>query len=60
MRDKYEPKWVESYWYKYWCDKKYFTPSNKSTEDKKRFVMLVPPPNVTGSLHIGHGLTFAI
>jgi valyl-tRNA synthetase len=27
---------------------------------EKKFIMIVPPPNVTGSLHIGHGLTFAI
>ena len=48
MRDKYEPKWVESHWYQQWLDKKYFSPDAKraaETNDKK-FIMLVPPPSI--------------
>jgi valyl-tRNA synthetase len=34
MRDKYEPKWVESHWYDYWCNKKYFHPeANQCVEN---------------------------
>ena len=48
MRDKYEPKWVESFWYQHWTDKKYFSPNvDEALENplKKRFTMLVPPPS---------------
>jgi len=48
MRDKYEPKWVEAYWYQEWLDKKYFTPDAAkaaNTPLEKKFIMLVPPPS---------------
>jgi len=50
----YEPKSVEEKWYKTWEEKGYFTPDPSSKA--KPFVIVIPPPNVTGSLHMGHAL----
>jgi valyl-tRNA synthetase len=55
MPKAYEPGKVEQKWYKFWLDKGYFTP--KIDPRKKPFVIIMPPPNVTGELHIGHALT---
>lgn len=63
MNSTYHPKEVESAWYSWWEKKGYFTPDAKSSQNTvegKRFVMVIPPPNVTGSLHLGHTLTCAI
>ncbi|KZT30278.1 hypothetical protein NEOLEDRAFT_1174574 [Neolentinus lepideus HHB14362 ss-1] len=59
----YNPIEVEAAWYDWWDAQGFFTP--QLTQDAKikpedRFVIAFPPPNVTGSLHIGHGLTIAI
>ncbi|KAJ2420416.1 hypothetical protein IWW41_005811 [Coemansia sp. RSA 2522] len=54
--EKYEPKVVESDWYAWWQKRGLFAP--KRTDNK--FTMLLPPPNVTGVLHIGHALTLSI
>lgn len=47
---------------KYWEENKYFhaNPKNVLNGSKKPYVMVIPPPNVTGYLHIGHGLTSAV
>jgi valyl-tRNA synthetase len=50
----YEAKSVEEKWYKTWEEKGYFTPDTSSKA--KPFVIVIPPPNVTGSLHMGHAL----
>src|ERR1700685_4532394 len=50
----YEPTHVESRWYQYWLDKGYFKGEEKSS--KPAFSMVIPPPNVTGALHMGHAL----
>jgi valyl-tRNA synthetase len=55
MPKAYEPGKVEQKWYKFWLDKGYFSP--KIEPKKKPFVIIMPPPNVTGELHIGHALT---
>ncbi len=55
MPGTYEPSQVEQKWYRYWLEKDYFRPVIQS--DKKPFVVIMPPPNVTGELHIGHALT---
>ncbi|MCK4368997.1 MAG: valine--tRNA ligase [Dehalococcoidales bacterium] len=55
MPKAYEPQKVEQKWYKFWLDKGYFAP--KIDPKKKPFVIIMPPPNVTGELHIGHALT---
>ncbi len=55
MPRAYEPGKVEQNWYRFWLEKGYFTP--KIDREKKPFVIIMPPPNVTGELHIGHALT---
>ncbi|GJQ12002.1 hypothetical protein GpartN1_g3793.t1 [Galdieria partita] len=59
----YQPKLVESGWYEWWEAQDYFHVDNSVIDWSKykgKFVMVIPPPNVTGSLHIGHALTIAI
>ncbi|NOQ43666.1 MAG: valine--tRNA ligase, partial [Dehalococcoidia bacterium] len=51
----YDPQKVETKWYQFWQEKGYFTPEIDS--QKKPFVIIMPPPNVTGELHLGHALT---
>jgi len=55
MPKAYEPAKVEQKWYKFWLEKGYFTP--RIDPKKKPFVIIMPPPNVTGELHVGHALT---
>ncbi len=54
----YEPGEVEQKWYRFWMEQGYFTP--KIDHGKKPFVIIMPPPNVTGELHLGHALTAAL
>lgn len=49
---------VEKYWVDYWIKNQSFIPEQK--EGNKTFCMCIPPPNITGSLHIGHGMMIAI
>ena len=60
--NNYEPQQVENQFYKIWEDRKYFEiDGNKAIqEDGKNFSIMMPPPNVTGRLHIGHALTFTL
>jgi valyl-tRNA synthetase len=51
----YEPTEVERRWYPFWMDRGYFTADAHST--KPPYCIILPPPNVTGSLHLGHALT---
>jgi len=51
----YEPCEIEQKWYRFWMEYGYFTP--KIDRKKKPFVIIMPPPNVTGELHLGHALT---
>ncbi len=51
----YDPQKVETKWYQFWLEKDYFIP--KIDPKKKPFVIIMPPPNVTGELHLGHALT---
>ena len=55
MPKAYEPRKVEAKWYQFWLEKGYFKP--KIDPEKKPFVIIMPPPNVTGELHVGHALT---
>ena len=50
----YNPADFEERIYQNWCDKGYFTPDPKS--DAEHFSVVIPPPNVTGQLHMGHAL----
>ncbi|MCL2149656.1 MAG: valine--tRNA ligase [Dehalococcoidia bacterium] len=54
----YEPHDVERKWYKYWLERGYFTPHRDPA--KVPFVIIQPPPNITGDLHLGHALTATI
>ena len=54
----YGPDKVESRWYEYWMEKNYFHASVSS--DKEPFTIIIPPPNVTGSLTVGHVLNNTI
>lgn len=57
----YQPKYVESAWQQWWEKCGYYTPNvEEALQSKDKFVMVIPPPNVTGSLHLGHALTTAI
>ncbi|MDD2358291.1 MAG: valine--tRNA ligase [Thiovulaceae bacterium] len=60
--NKYEPSIVEEKFYKIWESRKYFeVDSNKAIQQEgKNFAIMMPPPNVTGRLHIGHALTFTL
>ncbi|CAA9989526.1 valine--tRNA ligase, putative [Plasmodium knowlesi strain H] len=63
MKDAYDPKEVESKWYSFWEQNDYFKPKKELLAKKgqsDKFVIVLPPPNVTGTLHIGHTLTIAI
>ncbi len=52
----YDPTEIEKKWYQIWEDKGYFKPSGQGDS----FCIMIPPPNVTGSLHMGHGFNNAI
>ncbi|MGQ9645489.1 MAG: valine--tRNA ligase [Thermodesulfobacteriota bacterium] len=50
----YDPHQVEEKWYHFWMDRGYFRADENS--ERKAYSIVIPPPNVTGSLHIGHAL----
>ena len=50
----YDPASVEKKWYKYWEEHRYFHAEVEA--DKKPFSIVIPPPNITGQLHMGHAL----
>jgi valyl-tRNA synthetase len=54
MAKQYDSSTVESYWYQWWMDNGLFAASDES--DKPSYCIAMPPPNVTGSLHLGHAL----
>ncbi|MDO8453809.1 MAG: valine--tRNA ligase, partial [Sulfurimonas sp.] len=58
----YEPQKVEEEFYKIWESRRYFEiDGNKDIQEEgKNFSIMMPPPNVTGRLHIGHALTFTL
>ncbi len=58
MPTKYDPKEIEDKWYSFWVDNKLFTPSEKP--ENESYSIVIPPPNVTGVLHIGHALDFTL
>ena len=58
MDKRFDSKSIEKKWYKKWLESGAFASDNKSS--KLPYVIMMPPPNVTGSLHIGHALTFTI
>lgn len=65
LPDSYSPQYVEAAWYPWWEKQGFFKPEygrKDISEPNPRgvFMMCIPPPNVTGSLHLGHALTNAI
>ncbi|XP_038047447.1 valine--tRNA ligase-like [Patiria miniata] len=65
LPDAYSPAYVEAAWYQWWEKQGFFKPEygRKSLKDpnpKGTFMICIPPPNVTGSLHVGHALTNAV
>jgi len=50
--NRYNPAGIESKWYRYWQDNNLFRPSGDTEQES--FCIVIPPPNVTGSLHMGH------
>src|SRR5687768_16591574 len=54
----YNPQALEDKWYQYWLDHKFF--ASKPNPDKEPFTIVIPPPNVTGVLHMGHMLNNTI
>ncbi len=57
LATKYSPKEVESKWYQYWLDHKLFS---SKPDDREPYTIVIPPPNVTGVLHMGHMLNNTI
>ncbi len=53
LEKTYNPKAIEKTWYKNWEEKCYFAPHQKP--DSNPYSIMIPPPNVTGNLHMGHG-----
>lgn len=51
MEKTYEPESIERQWYDFWEEKNYFSPKGG---DSTSYCIMIPPPNVTGSLHMGH------
>ncbi|XP_071802755.1 valine--tRNA ligase-like [Asterias amurensis] len=65
LPDAYSPSYVEAAWYAWWEKSGFFKPeygrkSVKEPNPKGVFMICIPPPNVTGSLHVGHALTNAV
>ncbi|HZX46689.1 MAG TPA: valine--tRNA ligase [Clostridia bacterium] len=54
LDDKYNPKGFEGRLYKWWVESGFFTPERE--EGKQPFTIVIPPPNITGQLHMGHAL----
>ncbi len=54
---RYQPQEVENKWYKWWLEKNYF---HSEPDDREAFTIVIPPPNVTGVLHMGHMLNNTI
>ena len=57
LASKYDPQAVESKWYQYWLDNKLFC---SKPDGREPYTVVIPPPNVTGVLHMGHMLNNTI
>ena len=56
----YNPKETEERIYKLWEDSGFFNPDNLPGERKENFTVILPPPNATGTLHLGHALEYSL
>ncbi|MBK9257931.1 MAG: valine--tRNA ligase [Saprospiraceae bacterium] len=57
IASRYSPSDIETKWYQYWLDKNYF---HSTPDNREAFSIVIPPPNVTGVLHMGHMLNNTI
>jgi valyl-tRNA synthetase len=57
LSSKYDPSQIEDKWYKYWMENDYF---HSEPDDRESYCIVIPPPNVTGVLHMGHMLNNTI
>jgi valyl-tRNA synthetase len=55
LHREYNPKDIEQKWYEFWLEKNFFH-ADEEDRDKKPYAIVIPPPNVTGVLHMGHAL----
>jgi valyl-tRNA synthetase len=55
--EAYQPEQLEAKWYKYWMEHNYF---HSEVDERKPYTIVIPPPNVTGELHMGHMLNNTI
>ena len=53
LSTKYDPSKVEDKWYAWWLEKKFF---HSEPDEREPYTIVIPPPNVTGILHMGHVL----
>jgi valyl-tRNA synthetase len=67
LPDAYSPSYVEAAWYEWWEKMGFFKPEcadiyfkNTNGQPREKFVMVMPPPNVTGTLHLGHALMCSV
>ena len=56
MEKTFQPQQIEDHWYRSWEERGYFAPQGEGTP----YCIAIPPPNVTGRLHMGHGFQHAI
>ena len=57
ISSKFEASTVEQKWYDYWLSNKYFA---STPDDRPAYSIVIPPPNVTGILHMGHMLNVSL
>ena len=53
LEAKYNAKQIETKWYSYWMENRYF---HSEVDERTPYTIVIPPPNVTGVLHMGHML----
>ncbi|MFP4198618.1 MAG: valine--tRNA ligase [Halanaerobium sp.] len=56
LEKTYDPAKTEDKWYDYWLENNYFAPREKIEDEQGTFSIVMPPPNITGQLHMGHAL----
>ncbi|OQX47196.1 MAG: valine--tRNA ligase, partial [Candidatus Sedimenticola endophacoides] len=60
MDKTYDPHSLEQRWYQTWEERGYFAPRPQQSDPNDAYCIMIPPPNVTGSLHMGHGFNNTI
>lgn len=60
MDKTFQPQQIEQRWYQQWESQGYFTPASDSGDQRDAYSIMIPPPNVTGSLHMGHAFQHTI